>query len=141
LLCALNIFILTVVALYYRRFLALCFDEEQALLQGVRVKRLYMILLSLVAISIVLLMQVIGTILVLTLLTLPALLASLFTQRLYVLMGVAALFSALFSTFGLSVAHVLDLPPGACITLVAALSYLGLLSLKKKSFSLKRKVH
>ena len=60
------------VALYYRRFLALCFDEEQALLQGVAVKRLYLLLLSLVAVSIVLLIQIIGTILVIALLTIPA---------------------------------------------------------------------
>lgn len=134
-LAVLNGIILTIVAIYYRRFLALCFDEEQALLQGVPVKGLYLLLLSLVAISIVLLMQIIGTILVIALLTIPATLAGLFTHRLFVMMGVAAAFCALFSIFGLGAAYALNWPPGATIALVAALGYLVLLPLKKKKLS------
>lgn len=134
----LNGVILAVTALYYRRFLALCFDEEQALLQGVPVKRLYLLLLCLVAISIVLLMQVMGTILVIALLTIPATLAGLFTHRLIVMMGVAILFCAAFSLFGLSAATAFNWPPAATIALLAALSYLLILPLKKKKISLKR---
>ncbi len=134
----LNAMILAIVAFFYRRFLALCFDEEQALLQGVPVKRLYLLLLSLVAVSIVLLMQIIGIILVIALLTIPATLASLFTHRLSVMMGSAAFFCALFSFFGIGASFALDWPPGATIALIAALSYLALLPLKKKKFPLNR---
>ncbi len=126
--------ILLLVSLYYRKFLSLCFDEEQALLQGVAVRRLYLLLLSLVAISIVLLIQIIGTILVIALLTIPATVASLFTRRLHVMMGAAALLCALFSFFGLSAAYTLDWPPGATIALLAAAVYLLSLPLKKKIF-------
>lgn len=131
----LNTFILTIVALYYKKFLALCFDEEQALLQGVAVKKLYLLLLSLVAISIVLLMQMIGIILVIALLTIPATIASLFTNRLSIMMGSSALLSALFSTLGISTSFSLNWPPGATIALVAASFYLILLPLKKKRIS------
>lgn len=129
---------LAIVAVYYRRFLALCFDEEQALLQGVPAKGLYLLLLTLVAVSIVLLMQIIGTILVIALLTIPATLASLFTHRLVVMMGVAALFCAAFSVLGLGTAYVLNWPPAATIALLAALGYLLLLPLKKKKVFLKK---
>lgn len=137
-LALLNGVVLAVVALYYRKFLALCFDEEQALLQGVPVKRLYLLLLCLVAISMVLLMQVIGTILVIALLTIPATLAGLFTHRFGVMMGVATLLCATFSFFGLSAAAALNWPPAATIALLAALTYLLGLLLKKQIFSLKR---
>ncbi len=133
----LNALILGVVALYYRRFLALCFDEEQALLQGVAVKRLYLLLLSLVAISIVLLMQIIGIVLVIALLTIPATLASLFTHRLWVMMAQAAIFCALFGSLGLFGSFALNWPPGPTIALFAAATYLSLLPLKKKKFSLR----
>lgn len=123
--------ILLLVALYYRRLLALCFDEEQALLQGVAVKRLYLLLLSLVAVSIVLLIQIIGTILVIALLTIPALVANLFTRKLHVMMGTAAAICALFCFLGLGVSYSLDWPPGATIALLSALVYLGSLPLKK----------
>lgn len=130
--------ILGVVALYYRRFLALCFDEEQALLQGVAVRRLYLLLLSLVAVSIVLLIQMIGTILVIALLTIPAAVAGLFTKKLHVMMAAASVFCALLSFFGLGAAYTLDWPPGATIALFAALAYLAALALKKKNFHFKK---
>jgi zinc transport system permease protein len=136
----LNVVILTFVAFYYRRFLALCFDEEQAVLQGVPVKKLYLLLLSLVAISIVLLMQIMGTILVIALLTIPATLASLFTHRLSVMMAVAAAFCALFSFLGIEAAFALNWPPGATIALLSAVSYLAFLLLKKKNFSLRKRL-
>jgi zinc transport system permease protein len=134
----LNGVVIGVTLLYYRKFMALCFDEEQAALQGVKVQRLYLFLLSLVAISIVMLMQVIGTILVIALLTIPATLASLFTHRLAVMMGMSALFCALFSLFGLAGAAAFNWPPAPTIALVAAACYLLFLPLKKKIFSLKR---
>jgi zinc transport system permease protein len=59
----LDLLILVFVAIYYRPILALCFDEEQARLRNIPVQRLYFLLLCLVAISTVLLIQIIGTIL------------------------------------------------------------------------------
>ncbi len=128
----LNVSILTLVSLYYRKFLALCFDEEQASLQGVQVRRLYLLLLSLVAVSIVLLMQVIGTILVLALLIIPAMLANLFTHRLLVMMALASFLCALFSFLGIRISVGFNWPPGATIALVSAATYLLFLPLRKK---------
>ncbi|HSX10097.1 MAG TPA: metal ABC transporter permease [Chlamydiales bacterium] len=138
-LAILNGAILVIVAIYYRRFLAICFDEEQALLQGVAVGRLYLLLLSLMAISIVLLMQIIGNILVIAMLTIPATLASLFTHRLVIMMGISIAFCALFSILGLSVATLFNWPPSATIALVAAFGYLLLLPLKRRKIPLKTK--
>ncbi len=133
-LAVLDAVILAIVCLYYRRFLALCFDKEQASLRGIPVHGLYMLLLSLVAISIVLLIQVIGTILVIALLTIPATLAGLFTCRLPLLMASAIALSFLFSFFGLHAAYLLDWPPGSTIALLAASTYFAALLLKNKKF-------
>ena len=84
--------------------------------------------------TIVLLVQIIGTILVIALLTIPATLASLFTHRLPTMMAAATALCALFSLFGLGAAYALDWPPGATIALMAALCYLLALPLKKKKF-------
>jgi zinc transport system permease protein len=134
-LAILNITILTTVAIYYKKFLALCFDEEQAALQGVKVKTLYMLLLTLVAISIVLLMQMIGTILVIALLTIPATIASLFTTRLFVMMSAGCVLCAVFCATGLIASFYLNWPPSATIALEAALIYLLFLPLKNKKIS------
>lgn len=126
-----NVLILGSVGLYYHKFLALCFDEEQAELQGVKVKKMYLALLCLVAISIVLLMQVIGTVLVIAMLAIPATLANIFTHRLVNMMVLATVFSAFFSIVGLGCSYVFDWPPAATIALLAAVSYLIILPGKK----------
>lgn len=137
LLLGMDLVIAGALAWYYRPLLALCHDEEQALLQGVPVQRLYLLLLSLVALSIVILIQMIGTILVLALLTLPATLANLWVRRLWTMMGCAVLLSICFSFSGLGIAYVLDWPPGATIALLAAITYL--FGLSRGRFSLTKR--
>jgi zinc transport system permease protein len=131
----LDIFVLGFILFYYRRFLVLCFDEQQALLRGIPVRRLYMLLLSLVAVTVVLLIQVIGTVLVIALLTIPATLAGLFTNRMPVMIGSAIGLSALFSFFGLEASYLLDWPPGSTIALLAAFAYFTVLPFKRKKFA------
>jgi len=128
----LNGILLTLLALNYRKFVALCFDEEQALLQGIPVQRLYLLLLAMVATTIVFLVQVIGIVLVIALLAIPATLAGLFTHRLPSMMFLATCFCAALSAMGLSVSYTLDWPPGATISLFAAFAYLLGLVLKRK---------
>lgn len=137
LLGALDLLIILTVVFNYRKFLALCFDEEQALLRGIPVKKLYMLLLSVIAITIVLLVQIIGTILVIALLTIPATFASLFTRSLPAMMIVATLLCALFSFGGLVTSYYLTWPAGATIALFSAVCYLFALFVKKKRFSWK----
>jgi zinc transport system permease protein len=131
-LLVLDVLVLGIVGYYYRSFLALCFDEEQAVLQKVKVQRLYLLLLCLVAISIVLLIQIIGTILVLALLTIPATIAALFTTRLWTMMLLSCALGAFFNLVGLELSHLLNWPPGATIALLAALGYLFTLVLKRE---------
>jgi zinc transport system permease protein len=90
-----------------------------------------MLLLSIIAITIVLLVQIIGTILVIAMLTIPATFASLFTRRLPSMMLAATLFCALFCFCGLGASYVLNWPPGATIALFSAVCYLVALFLKK----------
>ncbi len=120
---------------YYHRFLALCFDEEQASLRGIPVRKLYMLLLSLVAATVVLLTQLIGTVLVIALLTIPPTLAGFFTNRLPIMILSAIGLSSLFSFGGLHVSSLLDWPPGSTIALVAAAAYFLALLVKKKKMS------
>jgi zinc transport system permease protein len=131
-LAALDLIILCLVFLCRKQFLAICFDEEGAKLQGINVHFFYFLLLALVAISATLLIDVIGTILVIALLTIPATLASLFAKRIQDIMLLAVLFSLIFVIVGLFLAYTLAWSPGATISLVAVFSYLtGMLVLKK----------
>jgi len=140
-LAALDCLILILVCIYYQPFLALCFDEEQAKLQKIPVRSLYFLLLCLIALSIVLLIQIIGTVLVLALLTIPATIASQLSQRLQPMMLLACLLSGFFSFIGLELAYDFNWPPGSTIALTAAIAYLFVLLAKRKFFLQKRATH
>ncbi|MGE0198693.1 MAG: metal ABC transporter permease [Simkaniaceae bacterium] len=123
--------ILVVTALMHRRFLALCFDENQAALQGQNVKLLYFVLLSLVAITVVLLIQVVGAILIIAILSLPAAIANTFTHRLSRMMWLAVIIGVIISILGIGFSYALNWPPGATIALTSTTIYLLNLMRKK----------
>lgn len=72
LLAALCAIILVAVLLFHKRLLTLCLDEQQLQMQGVNVLATNIILLCLVALTVIALTQVVGLILVIALLSLPA---------------------------------------------------------------------
>lgn len=112
----------------FQKLKLFAFDSDEAKLQGIATDTLYKELLILVAIAVVALTQVVGIVLVLTMLTLPQLLASLFAKRLSSIMIYATLISILSTCVGLILAFMLDWPAGASITLLSAGAYvIGLL--------------
>lgn len=131
-LALLDLILLGTVFLFHKKFLILCFDENQARLQNLNVHGLYLLLLSLIAVTIVLLIQVVGVILVMTILTIPAAIAGFLTNRLSFMMAIACLISAVVCFTGNWVAFELDLPIGSTIALLSGLAYIvSLFSLKK----------
>jgi len=126
----LNMTVLITVGLLYKQFLAVSFDEEFATLRGQPVTAIYLLLLCLVAITVVLLIQVVGLILVIALLTLPAAIAGHYTHTLLGMMGIATVLGMLFTSIGLAVSYAPDLPAGATIILIAGLVYISSMILK-----------
>ncbi|NGX49527.1 MAG: Manganese transport system membrane protein MntB [Candidatus Anoxychlamydiales bacterium] len=124
-------FIVVLTILFYRKFLIICFDEEAAYLQKIFVKTFYFLLLAMISISIVLLVKIIGIILIIALLTIPATIANFFTYRLPVMMIIAVILSMLFNTIGITFSYLLSWPPGATIAIVVAIFYIIALSIKK----------
>lgn len=116
--------ILGLVGLFYKQFVAVCFDEEFARLRGVPVTTFYLLLLCMVALTVVLLIQVVGLILVIALITLPAAVAGHWTRSLMGMMVLATAVAMLSTGGGLALAYGPDLPAGATIVLVAAGLYL-----------------
>jgi len=131
--------ILVVIAgiLFYNQFLALCFDEEFARLRGVRVELYYLLLLCLTALTVVLLVTVVGIVMVIALLTLPAAVAGELTKRLWHMMALATVLTALFTTAGLGVSYGPDLPAGATTIIIAGITYLSVV-LGLRIFRLRR---
>jgi len=123
-LLALDAIVIVLIALFRHQFLAICFDEQQAKLQNVPIKLFYLLLLCLIALSVVLLIQIVGAILVIAMLAIPAAIASNITHRFTIIMMLAVLIGCFFTLIGTAASYQLNWPPGATIALVAAVCYL-----------------
>lgn len=120
----LDVIIVLVVCLLYKDFLALSFDEEFVEISGVPVETLYLVLLSLIALTVVMLIKIVGVILVIALLTLPAAIAQKYTYSLKRMMFLSILLGIVFTICGLWLSYVLDLASGATIILVLGVAFL-----------------
>lgn len=137
---ALDVIIVIIVVVFYREFLALSFDEEFGTVVGVPVGALYILLLCMIALTIVVLIRVVGIILVIALLTVPAALAQQFTYDLKKMMLLSVLFGAIFTFGGLWLSFVLDLASGATIILfsgVVLLLKLGISKMRSRYFKVR----
>ncbi|NLW82094.1 MAG: metal ABC transporter permease, partial [Desulfovibrionales bacterium] len=121
----LDLAILAVVLFWYKDFLSLSFDAEFALSTGVPVRLLYTLMQVMTAVTVVMVIQVAGLILVIALLTIPPMLAELFTSSLWKMMALATLASLVFCLAGLALSWHLDLTSGASIIAFATAAYLG----------------
>ncbi|OPY11668.1 MAG: Manganese transport system membrane protein MntB [Syntrophus sp. PtaU1.Bin005] len=133
----LDVLVVMIGVLFYNQFLALCFDEEFARLRGIRVEWFYLVLLCLTALTVVLLVTVVGIVMVIALITLPAAVAGELTNRLWHMMALSTLLTALFTAAGLAVSYGPDLPAGATTIIIAGMVYL-LVVLSVRVFRLRR---
>jgi zinc transport system permease protein len=108
-----------VVFLLYKEFMAISFDEDFGIVVGVPVESLYLVLLCLIALTVVVLIRVVGVILVIAMLTVPAAVAKQFTHSIKKMMFLSALLGILFVLCGLWLSYELDLASGATIVIVS----------------------
>jgi len=112
--------IIGVVALYHHEFEAISFDEEYATVIGLHTERLYLLLLCLIALTVVALIRVVGVILVIALLTMPAAISRRFSARMHGMIALSVALSAILTFCGLLLAYLFNLPSGATIVLISA---------------------
>lgn len=124
LMLVLDLAIIITVTVLFKGFLAISFDEEFAKIAGVPVSFLYLLLLCMIALTIVILIQIVGVILVISLLTVPAVISSYFTKNLKRMMILSILFGVVFNISGLWLSYLLNLPSGATIILVSGLAFI-----------------
>lgn len=121
---AFDIIVVACVAIFHKRIVAICLDEEFARLQHVNPLRMNLLLLVLVALTVVMLMQFVGLILAIALLTLPAAAAGHHFGRLGTVMLVSVLICALLTTLPRIAFYDTRINPESGIVLVAAGVYL-----------------
>jgi len=129
----LDVVIVALVVVFYKELLATSFDETFATVENVPVDTIYIILLCMVALTVVMLMRVVGLIMVIALLTMPAAISEQFTSSLKKMMVLSIILGIVFTTVGLWLSYALNLTSGATIILVSGGAFL--LSLFYKSIA------
>jgi zinc transport system permease protein len=117
------VIIVTVFALF-KEFRALTFDEEYAEISGLPVTFLNILLLCLIALTVVLLIRVVGIILVIALLTIPAAISIQFSNNLKKLMFSSVILGVIFTTVGILLSTMYNITSGATIIFVACTFYI-----------------
>ncbi|MBE9014787.1 metal ABC transporter permease [Chroococcidiopsidales cyanobacterium LEGE 13417] len=110
--------------LFYKELLAISFDETFATVANVPVDAIYLTLMCTIALTVVMMMRVVGLIMTIALLTMPAAISGLFVKDMKKMMGLASILGMVFTTAGLWLSYFLNLTSGATIILVAGVVYL-----------------
>jgi len=117
--------------IFYHQFQAISFDEEFASIRGIKTKLFYFLLLLMTAITVVLMTTIIGIVMVIALLTIPSAIAGFFAKKIWLIMIIAIGLTAVFTSSGLMVSYLTDLPAGSTIILISGVVYLTSVIVKK----------
>ena len=123
---ALFCFVAISVCSFYQYFLLVCFDPLQAKLQGLSHKNYFFLLMIMISMTVVVLIQAVGIVLVITILTLPPSIAKLFTRSFKMMIALSSIITMVCFIGGLTLSYLFDLPTGATISWITAVLYFSL---------------
>ena len=127
---AVTVLVALFVGFFYRGLLAMSFDETFSTVRNLPVETLYLVMILLIGLTVVITMRVVGLILVIALLTIPAAIANIFVKDMRQIMLLAVAISVFFTAGGLLLSYLLNLPTGAVMILALSLGYLLALALR-----------
>ena len=112
--------VLVLLALYFKELVAVAFDEEFAAVQGVPVDAVRILLLVVTALAVVFLIQLVGIILVMALLTIPPMVSLMLVRSFGAVMLLSTVLGAVMTVGGLVLSYLVDVPSGPAIVLLGA---------------------
>lgn len=115
------------------------FDREYAISQGVRADIILTMMTVLTSVAIVLSIRIVGIVLLISLITIPPVIASCFTKSYNRIALWAAIFAVLGNVVGLYVAWKIDFPVGATTIIVLAIALFIVKLLTLQNVSLRRR--
>jgi zinc transport system permease protein len=118
-----DVLIVAAAVWFYPGLSAMAYDEEFARVRGVPVRFLYYLLMVMIALSVVMIVRVVGLILVIALLTIPPYIAERFSRSMSWMMIIAAGLNLVFTVLGLALSYAYDLTSGPAIILTAAAAF------------------
>lgn len=112
--------IILFLAFFFKELLFVCFDSESARAAGIPVTFLYFALLTVIAITVVVSVKILGIVLASALLVIPAITGYEISRNFRGMLVVSICCGVFSAILGLWLSYLLDLPSGATIVLCAA---------------------
>lgn len=122
--CALMITTLLVTFFYRKELLYSSLDSEQSHIVGVKTNFTNYVFYLLLSLTIVITFNLVGTILMSSLLIIPATISLLFVKDAHQALLVSPLLGVIIAVLGLFTSFLFNTPPGATVALVGVLAYL-----------------
>lgn len=135
----LTILVVIIIITFFEDWKAFLFDEEFAFIIGIKTVILEYLLLILVAMTVVVLIRVVGIILVLALLTAPAAIAGMLSSKLINRMIYAIIIGTVFCIMGLWLSYLMNIASGACIVILSVFTYFVMFAIRTTFTKVKRK--
>ncbi len=139
LMAILTLIVVLVIVTLFNYWKSYMFDEEFAYILGIKTAFLEYLLFILIAMSVVVLIRVVGIILVLALFTAPPAVAELMSKSLKLRMILSIVISNIFCLGGLFLSYVLNISSGAVIVILSAIGYLIVYVASSIKFRIKTK--
>jgi zinc transport system permease protein len=111
--------------LWLRRLMYITFDEEYAKSQGINTTLVSYIMAVVIAISIVLSIKVMGIILLLSLITIPTVIANDITKDFKMITPLSAIIAVVGNVLGFILSYEYDIPTGSCIIFILVMLLIG----------------
>lgn len=119
-----SLLVVLVIVLFYHDLFAITFDEEYAQVSGIKVKMVNKILILLTSLIVVLGIKIVGTMLVSSLIILPAISALQIVKSFRATIALAGVFAVISVIIGIFASYILNLPSGATIVMVNFLFFI-----------------
>jgi ABC-type Mn2+/Zn2+ transport system permease subunit len=129
----LSILVLGLISLFSKELYFIAFDQEMAEASGVPARRIFFLLLTLIALTVVVSLKTVGAILVFAMILIPASTAYQLTHSLTTLTWYAVLIGIACSVGGVLISAAWDIPSGPAIVLLStAVFFLSVLLSPKR---------
>ena len=130
--------IILIIVLFFKEFYAVSFDEEFSTVIGIPNRIIYLVLLCMVALSVVILIRIVGIILVIALLTIPSSICRQFTYNIKKLIISSIVTGVILTIAGLWLSYLLNLASGATIIILLSIIFFLSFFAKKLISSFRR---
>jgi zinc transport system permease protein len=123
--------VLAFVSIFYKRFLYITFDEEQAKVSGLQVTRLNYLFIVLASVTVIASMRLVGILLISSLIVIPNITAMMFGKGFRKTVLISVTISIFSVVLGIITSYMINLAPSGSIVLISVAIFLAILTIRQ----------